>query len=210
MNSNSLVTTHIIVVNLFLVIYLIKTILLFTSKPMLEKFTRITRIPEMIASVLFLVTGVWLFLILGAIKTFHIFKLVCVLLSIPLAVIAFKKQNKALSLISFLLIVAAYGIAEMSKNKPFIPNKVIVNGNGDEQSHLGMKTYAANCAMCHGLDGKKMYRDAKDLSASALDASLISTMIHDGSKGKMPAFTGTLSDEEISSVSAFILTLRGK
>lgn len=210
MNSNLLVTVHLIVVNLFLLIYLVKTILIFTSVPALEKFSRATRVPEMIVSTLFLVTGIWLFVILGAIKTFHIIKLACIMISIPVAVVGFKKQNKALALLSFLLIVGAYGLAEMSKNKPFIPNRVVLNGPGDDSSLRGIKTFASNCAMCHGLDGKKMYRNAVNLSASTLDPSLIPQLIRDGSKGKMPAFGGTLSEEEVHSVSSYILSLRGK
>ena len=210
MNSNLLVTTHLIVVNLFLLIYLVKTILIFTSVSSLEKFTKVIRVPEMIISTLFLVTGVWLFVILGAIKTVHIIKLACVMISIPVAIVGFKKQKKALALLSFLLIVCAYGLAEMAKDKPFIPNKVVMNGANEDPSLQGIKTYAANCAMCHGLDGKKMYHNAVDLSTSSLDATLVPIFIKDGSKRKMPAFAGTLSEEEINSVSAYVLTLRGK
>ena len=155
MNSEQLVSIHVIVVILFLVMYLLKTVLLFTSKSSLIKFTKATRVPEMIISVAFLVTGVWLFAILGAIKVFHIIKLACIVIAIPLAVVGFKKQNKALGLISFLLIVGSYGLAEIAKNKPFIPTNVIVDDSSNEPFLTGMKTFAANCAMCHGLDGKK-------------------------------------------------------
>ncbi len=210
MNSILLASIHVIVVTIFLLIYFIKTILLFTSSTALQKFTKATRVIEMIVSTLFLVTGIWLFFLLGAIKFFQIIKLACVLISVPLAVVGFKKQNKALALISFVLILAAYGLAEMSKNKPFIPSTVVINGNADDASQLGLKTYAANCSMCHGLDGKKSYRDASDLSASSRDASRIQQMIKEGSKGKMPTFNGTLSDEEVNATAAYILTLRGK
>ena len=206
MNSTLLTTTHIIVVNLFLLIYLIKTILLFANQNALQKFTKATRVPEMIVSTLFLVTGVWLFVILGAIKTLQIVKLILIFVSIPLAVIGFKKMNKALALISFLLIVGAYGLAEVAKNKPFIPANVVTTGD----EFPGFKTFVANCSMCHGTDGKKMYRDAADLSASTLNPTLVSQMIKEGSKGKMPAFNGTLSDEEINAVTIYLQTLRGK
>jgi cytochrome c553 len=186
----------------------VKIILLFSNASALEKFTKMIRIPEMIISILFLTTGVWLFVILGAIKLFHIIKLACIIISIPLAVVGFKKQKKSVALLSFILIVGAYGLAEMAKNKPFIPNKVVMNNSGSVNAELGIKTFAANCAMCHGLDGKKSYRDAADLSVSTLDPSLISSIVRDGSKGKMPAFQGTLSDEEIAVVSSYILALR--
>jgi len=210
MNTATLVSIHVIVVTIFLLIYFIKTILLFANTAALQKFTRIMRVPEMIISTLFLVTGIWLFVVLSAIKTLQIVKLACVLISIPLAVVGFKRMNKALALFSFLLIVAAYGLAEMARNKPYIPNKVVINGNADDAAQLGIKTFAGNCAMCHGLDGKKGYRDAPDLSVSQLDPSLVPQMIREGSKGKMPAFAGTLSEEEINAVGSYVVTLRGK
>ena len=210
MNSSELVSIHVIVVILFLVIYLLKTILLLTSKSSLQKFTKATRVPEMIISVAFLVTGVWLFAMLGAIKVFHVIKLACIVIAVPLAVVGFKKQNKALALISFLLIVGSDGLAEMAKNKPFIPTNVIADASGNEPVLTGMNTFAANCAMCHGLDGKKLYRDAIDLSSSTFDPLLVTEIIHVGSKGKMPAFEGILSDGEIDAVAAYLLTMRGK
>ena len=85
MDSNLLARIHGISVMLFLLTYVIKTILLFTSKGMLEKYSKVTKVPEMIISTLFLVTGIWLFVILGGIKTMQIIKLVLVFLSIPLA-----------------------------------------------------------------------------------------------------------------------------
>jgi uncharacterized membrane protein SirB2 len=99
MDSNLLARIHGISVMLFLLTYVIKTILLFTSKDMLASYSKGTKVPEMIISTLFLVSGIWLFVILGGIKTLYIIKLVFVLLSIPLAVIAFKRLNKGLALL---------------------------------------------------------------------------------------------------------------
>ena len=102
-----------------------------------------------------------------------------------------------------------------AKKKPFIPSKVEVNGNADDIAKLGIKTYVANCAMCHGKDGKKMYRDATDLSTSGIDQASAELIVKEGSSGtlkhgqvKMPAFAATLSDEEIIAVSAYVQTLR--
>jgi cytochrome c553 len=208
MNSTLLTQIHVVVVQLFVLIYLIKTVLLFANQDALLKFTRVTKLLEMVVSFLFLVTGVWLFIMLGAIKTLQIVKLVLAFASIPLAVVGFKKMNKAVALISFLLIVGVYGLAEMAKSKPYIPNKVIVQGNADERTKLGATTYIANCAMCHGTDGKKMYRDAKDLSASTLTDDAVRLVIKNGSKSKMPAFSGTLTDDEIAATAAYVVTLR--
>ncbi len=208
MDSILLAKIHMISVLLFLVTYLIKTVLLFTSKPGLEKYSRITKVPEMIISVLFLVTGIWLFYLLGGIKVFHIIKLVFVFLAIPLAVIGFKKQKKGLALVSFILIVGSYGLGEMSKNKPFIPAKVVLTGDVNSPMAQGAATYQANCAFCHGVDGMKQYRGAIDLTISKLNESMVALVIKEGSKGKMPSYKSTLTDAEIADITTFMMSLR--
>ncbi len=208
MDSNLLARIHGISVMLFLLTYVIKTILLFTSKSMLEKYSKVTKVPEMIISTLFLVTGIWLFIILGGIKTLHIIKLVLVFLSIPLAMIGFKKQNKGLALLSMLLIVGAYGLSEASRNKPFLPANVQIGGSETSENSLGAKVYFENCAFCHGTDGKKMYRNAKDLTMSRISSEDLLIMVRDGSKGKMPGYSVTISDENIAAVSKFVEGLR--
>ena len=84
MSSALLAKIHFISALLFLILYLVKLILLFTNKKALQSMTAVTKVPEMIISTLFLVTGVWLLVILGGIKLFHIIKLVFVFLAIPL------------------------------------------------------------------------------------------------------------------------------
>lgn len=209
MDSTLIARIHSISVMLFLLTYVIKTVLLFTSKAKLAGYTKATKVPEMIISTAFLVTGVWLFVLLGGIKFFHIIKLVFVFLSIPLAVVAFKKQKPALALVSLFLIVGAYGLAEMSKNKPFIKAKVTLGEGVDASKVQGQKVYMENCVFCHGMDGKKQYRSAPDLSMSALPAEGVEQMVREGSKGKMPSYPGVLSDEEITAVSAYVETIHG-
>jgi cytochrome c553 len=189
-------------------LYLIKTVLLYANKDALLKFSRATRLLEMVISTLFLASGVWLFVMLGAIKMLQIVKLICVFASIPLAVIGFKKMNKALALLSFVLLVGAYGLAEMAKDKPYISNNVVIEGNAGEAAKLNARTFIANCAMCHGQDGRKMYRDAINLTLSAASDGRVDSLIRWGSKGKMPAFSGTLSEEEIKAAEAYVMTLR--
>ncbi len=215
MSSSLLATLHLISVQLFLLLYIVKTFLLLANKNLLEKMVRITRIPEMIISFLFLVTGIWLLFILGAIKMLIVIKLILVVVSIPVSIVGFKKQNKLLALLALALILGAYGMGEAAKKKPFIPTKVEVIGDADETSKLGVKTYIANCAMCHGKDGMKKYRDATDLTTSALDQASIEIRVREGtqsslpySKIGMPGFKGTLSEEEIIAVSAYVQTLR--
>ena len=87
--------THLLVVVLFILIYLIKTTLLLLNKQeTLMKFSKMVKVPEMIVSILFLVTGIYMLTQVPEIKSLLIIKIVAVFLSIPLAVIGFKKQNK--------------------------------------------------------------------------------------------------------------------
>jgi mono/diheme cytochrome c family protein len=163
----------------------------------------------MIISTLFLVTGVWLFIIIGGIKTLHIIKLIFVVISIPLAVIGFKKMRYGLALISLLLIIGAYGLAEASRNKPFIKAKVEVkSASSDPKFVQGALVYHQNCGFCHGADGKKLYRNAKDLSISVFGYDDIQQMVRDGSKGKMPGYSAVLSDEDIAAVAQFVQSLK--
>ena len=212
MDSKLLVTIHLVAVNLFVVIYLVKLILLFTNTARLDRFSKIMRVPEMIVSTLFLVTGLWLYVVLGAIKTMQILKLSLVLLSIPLAVAGYKNHNKGMALVSFLLLVCAYGISEASRSKPYMPSNVELSGDINAINTEGLRGYLENCAMCHGQDGDKGYRGAPLLSASAMDASaaamIITAGVKKGTRGTMPAFGRTLNESQISSIAAYIQGLK--
>jgi mono/diheme cytochrome c family protein len=207
MDSNLIARIHIISVQLFLLTYVIKTILLFTSKTRLAKYTAKTRVPEMIISALFLFTGVWLFVILGGIKSMHIIKLIFVFASIPLAVIGFKKQKTGLALIALVLIVGAYAFAEISKGKPFISKKVELTNGGELPTANGAIIYHSNCVFCHGDDGKKMYRNAPDLTQSKMTEDGIIQMIREGGnvRGRMPSYNIIMSDENIKAVAQYVL-----
>ncbi len=79
----------------------------------------------------------------------------------------------------------------------------------------GAATFKAKCAMCHGATGaadtgmgKSM--GIKDLGSAAVqgksDAEL-TTIITKG-QGKMPAYAGKISDEDISGLVKYIRTLK--
>ena len=86
--------THSLVVTLFFLIYVVKTVLLLSNREdLLKRFTKFIKIPEMIVSVLFLVTGIYLMTQLPEIKMILWVKIGLVVLSIPVAVIGFKKGN---------------------------------------------------------------------------------------------------------------------
>jgi mono/diheme cytochrome c family protein len=81
----------------------------------------------------------------------------------------------------------------------------------------GADTYKTKCQMCHGADGLANTPAGKSMKARPLnspdvlketDADMI-TIIKNG-KGKMPAFAGKLTNDQINDVVAYIHTLQKK
>jgi mono/diheme cytochrome c family protein len=79
----------------------------------------------------------------------------------------------------------------------------------------GADTYKAKCTMCHGADGSGSTPAGKAMKVppfsspdlvKASDADLIAAT-KDG-KGKMPAYSGKLTDGQIKDVVAYIRTLQ--
>lgn len=199
--------THILVVTLFLLLYVIKTILLLSNRnDLLQKFSKMFRIPEMIISVLFLITGVYLALQLpfGS-KYDYLFwiKIVMVFASIPLAVIGFKKSNKILAALSLLLITGSYGLAEVyGKKKGIVATHEMATGSD------GLAYYQVNCKLCHGDDGKLMMAGAKDLSKTTMDVAAIKEIIIKGKSTMPPA---PVNEEQAQMIAEYVHSnLKGK
>jgi uncharacterized membrane protein SirB2 len=195
---------HITSVIIFLLIYLLKTALLLLNKnEFLERFTAKVKIPEMVISTLFLVTGIYLWIYSGNIGPWLYIKVAAVLISIPLAVIGFKRKNKVLAVLSLILLVYAYGVAETKspvfKKDQTAPavDKTIAGGE------MGKNTYMTYCSRCHGSDGMAGLSGASNLALSELDYNTIVTVVRDG-KGEMTPFKDILSDAEISAVAKYV------
>lgn len=71
----------------------------------------------------------------------------------------------------------------------------------------GQALYEQNCALCHGPDGKRGLNGAHDLTRSNLNQMGRVYMVTNG-MGKMPAFKGQLTPEQIEQVAAYSLTLK--
>lgn len=198
--------THLISVNLFLLIYLIKTIMLLANKnEALAKFTKVVKVPEMIISTLFLLTGIYMLTQIPSISTLLIVKIIIVFASIPLAVIGFKKGNKVLAVISLLMIISAYGIAEMSKkikSKATDAQTTTTSAVAD-----GHDIFMANCTSCHGADGKLNAMGSPDLSVSSMDLNSRIELIKNGSP-LMNGFKEQLNDEQIKAVAEYTESLK--
>ncbi|MGZ4056571.1 MAG: c-type cytochrome [Bacteroidia bacterium] len=197
--------THLISVNLFLLIYLIKTILLLGNKEeALARFTKGMKVFEMVISALFLLSGIYLLMNVGAVSTLIIIKVVIVFASIPLAIIGFKKRNKALAVISILMIIAAYGLAEINKKHVAQPTNTSSNNSS---ANAGQDIFSQNCVSCHGEDGKAGLSGAADLSTSTLSLQAKIDIIKNGKNGTMPSYSA-LNDEQIKAVAEYTETLK--
>lgn len=91
-------------------------------------------------------------------------------------------------------------------------DRTVAGGSTD-----GVTVYAAACASCHGATGRPPPQmvdqlGVRDLTGAEFRArrtkDLVQGQIRRGSaNGRMPAFTGALTEAQIEAVSAYVLTL---
>lgn len=195
--------THTFSVMLFLILYLAKTTLLvLNKKETLASFSRKMKVPEMVISTLFFLTGIYLALNSGVIGPWFYIKLLVVFTSIPLAIIAFKRMNKMLALLALMFLVYAYGISE-TKSPSFRPEDKSAQLAGAGPEELGKAVYETYCISCHGKDGKLGLSGAKDLTQSTMTTiEKIQVVLH-GKNAMMP-YKKILSDEQVKAVVAFV------
>jgi mono/diheme cytochrome c family protein len=81
----------------------------------------------------------------------------------------------------------------------------------------GADTYKAKCAMCHAADGTANTPAGKAMKTPVFDSPDILKMsdaeliaVTKSGKGKMPSYTGKLTDGQIKDVVAYIHTLQKK
>ena len=196
MEYGKIVLAHRILVSLFLLHYVVKLILLLINKnETLASYTKVTKVPEMIISAFFLISGGYLVFAGPALHILQTIKIVCVLASIPIAIIGFKKGNKVLALLSVVLLFAAYGLAEVAKKKmrtmQVETNEVSATATPLE---AGKVIYDQQCSRCHGEGGNAEIAGAKNLKLSVLSAEEATAIII-GGKGTMPAFEALTSDQ---------------
>lgn len=84
---------------------------------------------------------------------------------------------------------------------------ILLGPTPEARAKEGSEVFREKCASCHGSGGagtaagKKL--GTKDLRSTKLQRTEIEKVIADG-RGKMPAYRGKLSHEEIATLSAYI------
>ncbi|MFN8285754.1 MAG: cytochrome c [Chitinophagales bacterium] len=204
--ATGLLHAHKFFVLLFLIHYVLKLLFLQLKKDdLLEKYSKATRIPEMILSFGFLATGIAMLVMSKSLGTLMIVKILFVLAAIPLAVIGFKKKKGFLALASVVLIVGAYGLAEMNRSQKAGGAVDTTSLNGDKMA-IGKEVYHHSCENCHGADGKLNSMGAKDLSLTVKTPDEQKAIIRHG-KNYMPAHKD-LTDEQVDAVIQYVASFK--
>lgn len=198
--------THYLVVSLFLLLYVIKTVLLLSNKnDLLTVFSKKTKVFEIVISFIFLLTGIYLMTQIpygGKYDYLLWIKLTMIFASIPIAVIGFRKQRKMLAALSLLMITGSFGLGEIYHKKKGIAKGPETKTDTHEVAATdGKSLYEANCVLCHGSDGKLGMAGAKDLGATVLDQAAIKEIIVHG-KGAMPA--APVNDEQATAIAEYV------
>lgn len=206
---------HVASASLFLLDYVIKTILLLSGSTSLEKYKKVTKVPSMIISTLFLVSGIYMIAQIGMANIggwFHL-KVTLVIVGIVLGVIGFKKNNKAMAVISTILFLYVYGLSEtkdikLGIGKPSMAEVVTdtAAANYDILVH-GKAIYINNCMRCHGEDGKAGINGATDLTGSLCENRGLIGIIKHG-RNLMPAYKDQLTEQEILAVAEYVKSIR--
>lgn len=198
---------HLLMVILFVLSLVIKTVLLFVNKDKFAAYKQKTKIPEMITTIVFLITGIIMIVLKDAkFSSFLWIKLSVILVAIPLAIVGFKKQNKILALIGTLLFVGIYGLAEMAKKRPYMDTNVDLTQISAGSIQHGEELYSKNCKICHGAEGDLGLGGASNLKTSTLTDTEIVNVISNG-RGNMAAYK-QLNDQDLEALKNYLITLR--
>lgn len=219
---------HVTVVTVFLIFLIFKTILLtINKKELLAKVRNKTKVVESVLGALILITGIFILVKYADIRSYHLGKIILMMLAIPLGIIGLKKEKKLFAWASVLVFVYIYGVAE-TKSLTFKPKydfevatvnvkidealadddtvKEVLENRNEQLAQNGKIIYLQLCVQCHGDDGDKGLFKAPELSASRLAPEDRRAVIKNG-KGNMPHFR-YLKTEELEAVALYLEKLR--
>lgn len=203
---------HVTVISIFVLLYAVKVYLLLANKTeALDKLRSKTKIADMILGSFILITGGFLTFKMPTIETFLIVKIILVLASIPVGIIAMKKANKPMAITALLIYVYVFALAKTDsltlKKEAYITPVTAVNSATGAKVSEGKIIFEEKCAVCHGADGKLMLSGAKDLSVSKLTKAETIEMIKSG-KGLMQGFKDEFNEQQLNALADYVEGLR--
>jgi mono/diheme cytochrome c family protein len=211
MEYHKIVLLHRIVVSLFLLHYIVKGYFLLSGKKeTLVGYTAKTRVAEMILSVLFLVTGIYLVYAGPSLSVLMYVKIALVFASIPLAIIGFRREKKPLAILAIIFLFLAYGLAEMSKAQYAKADKAPVDTSTEaaDPVAVGKTVYSSKCVACHGDKGDAGLAGAKNLRITQLTDDQQKDIIKNGKPGTGMSAFPDLTDDQLNGLVAYIKTLK--
>lgn len=210
------VHTHVLVVILFLIFFLVKAVMLFLGKrEQLARLRAKTKVVDMVLGTLILFTGGYLAIAYsGSLPGWLLTKIALVLVAIPLGIIGIARSNKVLAALSLLLFLYVYGVSE-TKSLNMKPagsetagaTDSVNYGNLDATTFARAQTiYTENCVNCHGENGNRALGGATRLPESKLTKDQTKAVIANG-RGAMAAFKDKLTTQEIEILAEYVTTL---
>jgi mono/diheme cytochrome c family protein len=180
------------------------------KKETLAGYTAKTKIAEMVLSALFLASGIYLAVFGPALSVLQWVKIAMVFASIPLAIVGFKKGNKMLAILSIVLLLLAYGLAEMNKGKMNRAKKAPVDTSAvaSDPIAVGKEIYKLQCTSCHGEGGDANKAGAKNLKITQLTDEQQKDIIKNGKPGTGMAAFSALTPNQLDGLVAYIKTLK--
>lgn len=214
---NSFLHIHIITAIVFLLFYLIKTVLLVLNKETIFiKINGKTNIPQRLIEVIFLISGIYLSFNSGMVQIGNWFwiKLILFIILLPLGIMAMAKRRKIMAVICLLGFLYLYGVSETKSPVFDWKQGLISHSTMDGLENMELKEAAEyiflqNCAVCHGKKGTKGLSGANELINSEKTPGEMIQIINTG-KNAMPGYESVLSQGQISSIVDYILELKKK
>jgi mono/diheme cytochrome c family protein len=111
---------------------------------------------------------------------------------------------KAVFYLIIILLTGSCSGNEDSGNKQFPKSGI---NSGYDTLGLGKETFEEKCVVCHGNDGRLGISGAKILPDTKLQMDGIIKQIQNGKKA-MPSFKQVLTEEQITAVAKYVLTLK--
>jgi mono/diheme cytochrome c family protein len=213
--------THTLIVVLYMLLHLVLvTLLVLNNRNLLNTVRGKAKWGRITLEAMMILTG--LYLLISApdgLALYNVLKYFLLVAAIGIAVVAFKRYNKALGVLSLAILVYIFLLAKQ-RDPMLRPEKAVVEEaltaitvSNPPAEIRGKAIYTIACQRCHSANGEGNWLKSKNLRESMLVDSDKAKIIRWGSKAVgrdsnlMPA-NSYLTDDQVNDVVAYINTFR--